>query len=461
MIRLLLSVVSGFLLSLAFPKFNFGLLAWLALVPFFLALSGTKNRREIVACAFWFGLSFFSLHFFWVTSLFEFVRWWSVLGWGALVIYQTLFIIFFALILRIVSSGEETFFPLLAAVVWTVVEWLRAAGPFGVTGGDLGYSQVAFLPLIQIARLFQVYGVSFLIVFFNAALAQTIFNRRKWGMLAMAVLLIVSAALYGYNILVEEPYKPDQRLGKVRLALVQPNIPQKDKLKTSLVPQTMKIYHGLTMQIADKRPDIIIWPETAVFTYMLRDQGIFRQVQGLAKATNAWLVFGTPHYKGDEAYNSVAVVSPDGQLQGRYDKQALVPFGEYLPFRKLLFPILKGVGYYDSQFVAGPELKLLKVKGLRVATAVCFESTFPSLIKERAAKGADFILLVTNDAWFADSAAPYFHLNAGIFRAIENRKYFVQVSNTGISAVIDPYGRVIEKTDLDLPQIIIFEMPLS
>lgn len=460
MIRLLLSIISGFLLALAFPKFSLGWVAWVALVPFFLAVAATKSRKQVLACGFWFGLSFFGLHLYWITSLFEFVQWWSVLGWASLALYQTLFLLVFVFALRSVTSGEETFFPLLAAVFWVAIEWLRAAGPFGVTAGDLGYSQVHFLPIIQIASFSLVYGVSFLIAFFNAALAQFIFNRRKWGMLVIAALLIVTASLYGYNVLVEDPLKTDPRLGTVKLALIQPNIPQKDKLKPSLVPKTLKIYEGMTRQIADRQPDIIIWPETAIFAYVLHDAKIFKRVQALAKETKAWLVFGTPHHEGQDAHNSVVVLSPDGQVRGRYDKQRLVPFGEYLPFRKLLFPILKSVGYYDSEFRPGPELKLLKIKDLRVATAVCFESTFPGTIRERAQKGADFILLVTNDAWFNDSAAPYFHLNAGIFRAIENRKYFIQVGNTGFSAVIDPYGRVVEKTDLNLPQILIFKMPL-
>jgi len=461
MIRLILSVLSGCLLALAFPKFNLSWLAWVALVPFFLAVARTNNQKQVLACGFWFGLAFFGLHLYWITSLFDFVQWWSVLAWASLALYQTVFILIFVLVLRSVTSGEETFFPLLAAVFWVAIEWLRAWGPFGVTGGDLGYSQVKFLPVIQIAAFSQVYGVSFLIVFFNAAVAQFIFSRKKWVMLVMAVLLVVSATLYGYNVLVEGPPERDPRFGSVKLALIQPNIPQKDKLKVSLVPQTLKIYEGLTRRIAERQPDIIIWPETALFTYVLHDTKIFKQIQALAKETGAWLVFGTPHYVAEDAFNSVVVLAPDGQIKGRYDKQALVPFGEYLPFRKLLFPILKSVGYYDSEFVPGPELKLLKIKNLRVATAVCFESTFPGVIKARAAKGADFILLVTNDAWFDDSAAPYFHLNTGIFRAIENRKYFIQVGNTGITAVIDPYGRVIERTDMNLPQILMFKMPLS
>ncbi len=460
MIRLLMSIISGFLLALTFPKFSFNWLAWAALVPFFLAVARTHNRKEVLACGFWFGLAFFGLHLYWVTSLFEFVQWWSVLGWACLALYQVLFILLFVFVLRTLTSGEEPLFPLLTAVLWVAVEMLRAWGPFGVTGGDLGYSQADFLPVIQIAVFSHVYGVSFLIVFFNAALAQFIFNRRKWGMLALSVLLIAAAVFYGYNALLEEP-KVDKRLGTVKLALIQPNIAQKDKLRAGLVPRILNIHEELTRQIAGRQPDIIIWPETALFTYVLNDARVFARIQALAKETQAWLVFGTPHMDGDKAYNSVVVVSPDGQVRGRYDKQVLVPFGEYLPFRKLLFPILKNVGYYDSEFVPGPELKLLKVKELRVAAAVCFESTFPGLIRARAAKGTDFILLVTNDAWFDDSSAPYFHLNAGVFRAVENRKYFIQVGNTGFSAVIDPYGRIVEKTDLNLPQILIFKMPLS
>ena len=158
---------------------------------------------------------------------------------------------------------------------------------------------------------------------------------------------------------------------------------------------------------------------------------------------------------------TITVFSPAGKAVSRYDKERPVPFGEYLPFRKILYPVLKGVGYYDSEFAGNPETEVIKAKNLNIATAVCFESTFPDLIRKRVKKDSDFILVVTNDAWFGSSAALEQHLNAGILRAIENRRYLIQAGNTGISAVVDPFGRVLKKTKINQQEILTFEIPLS
>jgi apolipoprotein N-acyltransferase len=137
-----------------------------------------------------------------------------------------------------------------------------------------------------------------------------------------------------------------------------------------------------------------------------------------------------------------------------------VPFGEYLPFRKYLYAWLKGVGYFDAEFSAGGKSSLLETDGIKIAPAVCFESTFPFLVSSRVRQGADIILTVTNDAWFKGSSAPQSHFNAGIMRAIENHKYFIMAGNTGISAVIDPSGKVVGKIDQNRRGILTVKIPL-
>jgi apolipoprotein N-acyltransferase len=205
-------------------------------------------------------------------------------------------------------------------------------------------------------------------------------------------------------------------------------------------------------------PDIIIWPESAIFSYVLRDPALSVRIRKLAVESNAWLVFGTPHLEKGRPYNSVVSLSPKGEVVSRYDKEHRVPFGEYLPFRSILYPFLKGVGYYEAEFDSNPDPVQLRIGKLKAATAICFESTFPQVIRERVKKDSDFILLVTNDAWFNDSPALYFHLDTGIFRAIENRKHFIQVANTGISAVIDPYGRILKCSKVNERKTLTFEL---
>jgi apolipoprotein N-acyltransferase len=494
--------MAGVLLAVSFPKFSLFGLAWIALVPFFLALIRSKHWKESVLCGLVFGLVFFGIHFFWIMTLYRFVQAWALLGLAALIVFQTLFIVLFVIFSRVFIAGLSRAgyrrSPLLAAAnalvgggqratnwlssfeglisaigvaaVWTALEWLRAWGPLGFSGGDLGYSQVRLLPLIQIAAHTSVYGVSFLVVLCNASLALFLSNLRRWSPLVFSLLLVVSVTAYGWQALNESPQASSgaslhQVLAgtsnSLRLALIQPNVDQKEKLDPKNVWPVYRIHERLTRQAMKNDPDIIIWPETAVFTYLLHNPSLLARTKKLAVDAKAALVLGMPHYVGDKAYNSIISISAAGQVVARYDKERLVPFGEYLPFRRLLFPLLKNVGYYDNEFTSNRRPQQLTAAGARIAAAVCFESTLPELIRARVRPDSDFILLLTNDAWFADSAALDLHLNTGIFRAIENRKYFVQVGNTGISAVIDPFGRVLKRTKVNQREILYFEVPLS
>ncbi len=461
--NIILSALSGVLLALAFPKFDLYWLAWIALVPFFLALIRSRSLRERLVCGFFFGMVFFGIHLFWVTTLFRFVKWWIAAGWVSLVLFQTLYILLFAVYARVFlprsTAGAGVLQAVELAVWWTFIEWLRAFGPFGVAGGDVGYSQAHFLPLIQIASFTTVYGVTFLVVLANASLALFLSNVRRWQPLVLTSVLVLGVAAYGSWVMSLSTYF-SRSASPQTFALLQPNIDQEDKLKPALVPTIFSLHEFMTRQAAKEGADIIVWPESAIFSYTLRDPVLFPRLKKLAVESNAWLVFGTPHLEKGRAYNSVVSMSPQGEVVSRYDKEHRVPFGEYLPFRSILYPFLRGVGYYEAEFDSNPYPEPLRIGKLEAATAICFESTFPQVIRERVKEDSDLILLLTNDAWFNDSSALYFHLNAGIFRAIENRRYFVQVANTGISAVIDPYGRVLERSKVNERKILIYEMPM-
>ncbi len=502
-INILLSIISGALLSLTFPKFNLFWLAWIALVPFFVALGRVDNWRKALLCGLSFGLVFFGIHLQWMFTLYRFVAWWIVLGWGSLVVFQTLFILLFAILAyaffvsglprkkhvrspdrpassALVGRGHSPSsfinglkgiaYAIGLALLWVAIEWLRAWGPFGVTGGDIGYSQVKWLALIQVAAFVSVYGVSFLVVFFNISLAIFLQNKERWQTLMLSLVLILASAFYGIQVLATPFSFPTRTftlsdvLHKTaitkQLALIQPNIDQMKKLDRTQTPKIFNQMIKLTRQALRSDPDIIIWPETSVVTYMLFDANMMSQLKRLAAQSRTWLIIGTPHYTGGKATNSVVSISPDGKIVTRYDKGHLVPFSEYLPFRPILYPLLKGVGFYEYDYHGNKNPVQLEAAGFKIATAICFESLFPNLIRQRTKKYSNFILLLTNDGWFGDSSALYFHINAGVFRAIENRRYFVQVGNTGFSAVIDPYGRMIKKSKVGEQQILTFQMPL-
>ena len=466
-------IFSGLLLAASFPKLSLWPLAFVALVPFYYALIKSKTTREALACGLFFGLVFFGLNLFWLTSLTRFVGGWAWAAWVGLALFQALFIVLLVLLcvaatFRSPSDGglqpkadpplaEKTAAtmvrPLLFSFLWVAIEWLRAQGPFAVPAGVVGYSQAPCLPLIQIASFAGVYGVSFLVAFFNAALAEIFLDRKRWVFLVVAMLLIAASCFYGSSVL------GSSVPGSLpKLALIQPNIDQLDKMNPRLVMPIYQVEAELTRQAARRRPEIIVWPETAVFTYLLHDPVLAPRVRQLARETGAWLVIGTPDFDQlGRAYNSLVVLSPSGEVASIYNKERLVPFGEYLPFRALLYPYLKGTGYFDATFTAGTGSRPISVGKYKVVAAICFESMFSGAIKQRAGQNADFILTVTNDAWFGASSAPYDHLAAGIFRAIENRKYFVQDGNSGFSAVIDPCGRVLALSELNQRAVILLE----
>jgi apolipoprotein N-acyltransferase len=282
--------LAGLLLALAFPKFSLWPLAFVALVPFYYALIKSKTTKAALAGGLFFGLVFFGFNLFWLTSLIRFVGGWAWVAWGCLAFFQTLFIVAFVLLWRITNYELRmtNFRPLIFSLLWVLFEWLRAFGPFGVPAGVVGYSQAPCLPLIQVASFAEVYGVSFLVVFFNVSLVEIFFEQRRWVCLIAAIFLIVASCLYGSSVLRSSVpgFLP-------KLALIQPNIDQMDKMNPGLVSQTYQIHETLTRRAAAAKPEIIIWPETAVFSYLLRDPVLAPRIRDLAIESGAWLVIGT------------------------------------------------------------------------------------------------------------------------------------------------------------------------
>jgi apolipoprotein N-acyltransferase len=248
----------------------------------------------------------------------------------------------------------------------------------------------------------------------------------------------------------------------IKVSLIQGNIPEEKKLYSRFNQEIFDIHEKLTRQAFKEHPDIIIWPETTILTYLTKDQNFLPKIKRLAIEGKAYLIIGTPHYdeKGT-IYNSAIVFSPQGEMVSRYDKQKLVPFGEYLPFRPLFYPILKSTNLFYDDFVPGSKSTLLAVGKYKIGCMICFESTFTNIAKDLTKKGADFLLTITNDSWFEGSSALEDHLSAGVFRAVENRKYFIQVANSGNSAIIDPHGRILARTNEGQVGVLTYRIPVE
>ena len=458
-----LSIISGILCALPFIKFSLFPIVWFSLVPFFIALYRSKNSKNAALLGYIFGIFFFGITLYWITELHHFVSFWAYLAWAVLIFCEAIFTAVFGFVLHrfFISKPSEysrgvwsLLWIFAPAFIWTSLEWLRSLGPYGVTGGGLGYSQAFFIPLIQIASFTGVYGISFLIVFFNTVLVLlaigqgNIFERfkalRMGGLVALGLIFLV--LLYGSVITILSPL-PEQG-EQLRIALIQANVPQKEKLDFSLTNRIFDKHLKLSEQIISSHPDAIIWPETGVTDYLMENNVLLSKLRKFISKSRSYLVVGTPYF-GDKgkAFNSLIAFSLDGDVINRYDKKHLVPFGEYLPLRPLFYPLLKYTGnLFEQDFDSNPLVKLLPVNGFVASATICFESTFPNIVRKRIRLGGDFILVSTNDAWFGNSPAAKQHFYSGVFRAIENRCYLVQVANTGISGVIDPYGRIAKRT---------------
>jgi len=229
------------------------------------------------------------------------------------------------------------------------------------------------------------------------------------------------------------------------VAVTQGNIDQSIKWDESFQKQTLKIYERLSLRVAQERPDLIIWPETAT-PFFFQDAKEYQPlVLNIPRETGAYLLFGSPSYtvKGQKVshYNSTYLISPGGEIVGKYDKIHLVPFGEYVPLKDLLF-FMGSLGEGIGDFKSGKEATLLSLPQARFGVVICFEIIFPDLCRQFVRRGADFLVTLTNDAWFRRTSAPYQHMAIATFRAVENRVFIARAANTGISGFIDPKGKI-------------------
>ncbi|MBI4367980.1 MAG: apolipoprotein N-acyltransferase [Candidatus Omnitrophica bacterium] len=451
-------LASSVLLILAFPKFSLWPFAWIAFVPILFHLQRLKQARHAFLSFYLFGALFF-------LGSWEWLRHVTYFGWLFLVFsYAVYFGLFGIVTYWFLKRGHFFLSLFMIPSAWTVLEWVRTEIPvWGFGWNLLAYSQASNLDVAGIAGLFGAYGVSWIIVFANLSIFFLIhFEMTHQKSEAPVVLFSITAlglvlaffSLYQTN----RPALPQQ--GNVRLAVIQANIPQVIKWDSKHQSAILETYEKLTRFVSyDEKPDLIVWPEAAFPGYFNSDrarESVFRLEQGLQIP----ILLGAPHLDiledgRERAYNSAYLLDRRLSLENRYDKVRLVPFGEYVPWRGFFRPI--GIERFAyslgvSDFEAGGEQRVFSLRRPDTAVGerkfsvlICFEDTFPFLARKSAERGAQFLLVVTNDAWFGKSAAPYQHLQASIFRAIENGVPVIRSANTGVSAFIDPDGKVSDR----------------
>jgi apolipoprotein N-acyltransferase len=461
-IKYLPAIASGILISLAFPVFDLFFLAWAAFVPLLLSLRG-KSGKESFSIGFVFGIVYFFGTLYWI---YHSINYYGGVSFPASIsvvlllccylgLYPALFSFLFSSMLR------KTKLPalLIAPVIWVVLEFLRSYALTGFPWSSIGYSQYKFLPMIQVADITGVYGISFLVLAVNGAIVDALILKDRVkemplfpvsftyaGFVTLALVLVFSLGYGAWRL-------GQERKGHlITVGIVQGDIEQDKKWEPRYQQEVLDTYFALSKTAASSSPQLIIWPETAVPFLFGTDKDNSEKLVDFEKKLGTELLFGSVLVKEASKdnillSNSAVLLDKGGNTIYSYDKIHLVPFGEYVPLRSILFFIDKlvaGIGDY----VPGKEYVKAETGFGDFGTLICYEVVFPGLVRKFYADGGDFIVNITNDAWFGKTTGPYQHFSMAVFRAIENRKPLIRAANTGISGFIDSSGRVLAKTPL-------------
>jgi len=443
---------SAVLQALIFPSPGLAFLSWIAFVPLLAALlaEGVRLGRGFLL-GYVCGILWYALTCFWVYHTMHTYGGLSApMAVGIVILfclYLGLYHGLFGLLLVFVARRQGSAIALwLSPVLWVAIELAR----YHITGFPwdlLGTAVVDNVPVASLATLGGVYFVSFIVFAVNALIAKGALNDQKRLLVAGLVLGLC------LQLAKQLPQKPIE--GNERATLIQPNLPilygwdavyfdrQMFDL-TDLSRQSIKTY--------SPQPRLIVWPESPAPFYS-DDQKFRTWMQALAADKQTYIVAGTVGVTGEgpqrKVYNSASLVAPTGAFVSRYDKIRLVPFGEYVPFENLLFfaqSLVKEVGHFSR----GNQRNTLELGGHKAGVFICYESVFPDEVRQFAANGAQVFVNISNDEWFGQYGAPGQHLNMARMRAIENRRWVLRSTNSGITASIDPYGRVVAQAERNL-----------
>ncbi|MEI8234575.1 MAG: apolipoprotein N-acyltransferase [Verrucomicrobiota bacterium] len=448
------AILSGLLLTACFPRWNQAWLCWIALTPLIAAVwfGGSVSLKRAALLGYAAGLVFFWGVFSWLTTV-------TVAGWFLLPFYLALFPAAWAVFLAAIRgvagdctrSGANLGAAALGAAAWTALEWLRGLGALSFGWNGLGVSLHANLAMIQITAFTGVGGLSFLAAFANGIAVLTVrrflaeaHTRRLRPHWDFSVCMALIAAVFSYGV--RTIFAPAPAGGApLRVAAVQANIPQDQKFDRAFEDHILERYAALTESALATRPRLLLWPEAS--TPEALDIGeIYRFVSGIAERGGVNFVLGS--LGSDEArhdYNIAALFAPGRNAPQIYRKIHLVPFGEYIPFRKAFPPFEWIIGdLVPGDFTPGDAYTLLHLNNpsLDAAALVCFEDTLGDLTRHFVANGAQLLINITNDGWFLQSQGAEQHLANARFRAVENHRPLLRAANTGVTTFIDSRGRI-------------------
>ncbi len=464
--------LSGVLQVLIFPKPALYLLSWVALAPLIYAILKCREQDVTMALAdgglflapatpwqgfllgYVSGVIWYLGSCYWVFYVMHVYGGIGVATSCVLLLMYALYLALyhglFGFLLALIAARRNGFS--LRALVFTPFLWvaIELARTY-ITGFPwdlLGTTQIDNIPLSRVATVTGVYGLSFEIVLVNTAVAAAFLVPHARRKVLLTAALAAAIALHAGKLI-----KPEALPTSDGATLVQANIPILDSGAWTLdyLTQTLDSLAALSVLPQHNKagtPGLIIWPESPA-PFFVTDLHVRSTLANVARSTNSYIIAGSigiehtgePNRQPD-VYNSAAVIEPNGAWTARYDKIHLVPFGEYVPFEKL-FSFAGGLTQQVGTFARGQSRLPLQVGDTKIGTFICYESIFPDEVRQFAKNGAELFVNISNDGWYGEGGAPWQHLNQARMRAVENNRWLLRDTNTGITAVIDPLGRVV------------------
>ncbi len=459
---------------MSFPKYGHPAIAWIALVPLLIALSGWRASGvkgpagvgrltgQPPLRAFTLGLVAGMVYFvgtiYWTSTVVgtygQLATPVAVFAMLLLAAYLSLYPAVAALVTSrlIARAGAAGLF--LAPAAWVASEFLRGYLFGGFPWVPLGNSQVTVLPVAQLASVLGVYGLSALVAFVNAGIAYALLTSGARRIKAVASIVVVLGAVGGWGVWRIADGSHTREGTPIRVGLVQGNIEQELKWRPDQARRIFTTYVAITRDVVRRGAQYVIWPESSTpFTFEGHAEGE-RAMRELARELGVPILFGSDQEVVDRTggvpkhYNAAFQLAPDGNTLAVYRKIHLVPFGEFVPMADWLtfFPPLVQTLAGFSPFTPGDSMIMLPVGDRKASTAICYEVVYPSLVRQAVLDGSELLTTITNDAWYGHSSAPYQHFAMASMRAIEHGRYMARAANTGISGVVDPYGRVVAES---------------
>jgi apolipoprotein N-acyltransferase len=457
----LLALLSGVLLALSFPRFGHPAFAWIALIPLLLALTGWRGvpgrlpgqrTQRAFALGLTSGFVYFVGTVYWTGDV---VRQFgglappvALLAMALLSAYLALFPAFAALITSrlIIRAGAGGL--LLFPAAWVSTEFFRGYLLGGFPWVPLGNSQIDVLPVVQLASLLGVYGVSALVAFINTVVIYALLTtgRQRIAAIASAVVVLGATGAWGSWRMAEGSLRREGT--PLRVGLVQGNIAQQDKWNPREARRIFTTHIAMTRDVVRRGAEYVLWPESSTpFMFEENEEGE-EAVRALARETKVPVLFGSDQLvrgANPRMYNAAFLVTPEGKTAAVYRKIHLVPFGEYIPMKSWLTfvsPLVDSL----AEFAPGDSMVMIPIGSHLTSTAICYEVVYPGLIRQAVEAGSELLTTITNDGWYGYSSAPYQHFALASMRAVEQGRYLARAANTGISGVVDPYGRVVQRS---------------